>query len=119
MEGMRTSEGGRERAVERNHLRNQQPDWVWDFVHQGGLSGLSGIPSQCFIWSIPTKTLGDLSQFSGKFFLLLSIFFQGLSTIPCFIAFLPYLWLVEDLSSVNRVFMTASQQLCISVSLGH
>src|SRR5882762_1159137 len=119
MEGTRTSEGERERTVERNHRRNQQPDSVWDFVHQGGLSGLSRIPSRCSIWSIPTKTPGDVSQFSGRFFSFLSIFFQVLSTIPCFIAFLPYFRLVEDLSSINRVFIAASQRLCISASLGH
>jgi len=40
---------------------------VWDSEYQGGSSGLSRVPSWCVLWSIPTKTPVDFSQFLGRF----------------------------------------------------
>jgi len=77
------------------------------------------MPSQCSIWSIPTKTPGVLSQFLGRSRSSLSNFSHVLSTIHCLVAFLPYFWLVEDLSRESRAFIMASHRLCISVSFGH
>ena len=80
---------------------------------------MSRMLPRCSIWLIPTKTLGDLSQFSGRLFSFLSNFLQVLSTISCFIAFLPYFWLVKDRSNIRHALMVASQWLCISNSFGH
>ena len=109
----------KEGGTKQNHWRNQQPDLVWDFVHQGRSSGLSRMLPWCSIWSTPTKTPGDLSQFLGKYCSFLSILSQVSNIKVCLVAFLPYLLLVEEMSSRSQALIVASHLLCISRSLGH
>jgi hypothetical protein len=80
---------------------------------------MSGIPSWCAIWLIPTKTPVTFSQFLGRFFSSLSVFFHVLRTIFSLRAFLPYLVFVMFRSSVSLAFMVASHLLWISVARGH
>src|ERR1700683_734234 len=111
------------RDQKRNHQRNQQPDTifiaVWDFEHQGGLSGMSRILPWCTIGLIPTKTLVICNQFLGSSFSLLSTFFHVSRTTFCLRALLLYLLLVVDRSKVSLAFIMASHQLWISASCGH
>jgi hypothetical protein len=79
---------------------------------------MSGMPP-CVIWSIPTKTLVDISQLLGRLSSFSSRHFHVFRTTLCLRALLPYLLLVIAQSSVSLVFIVVSHQLWISASWGH